>query len=149
MVTQGLSAKTTPDEIPALQAQVWEELKGLVEAGIILEEMMPEDISRLSGERISVRLSEDLRGTTFLQLGVMDKWKGPDLFIFLDADTGHAIALQVFFPTSERLSTTAADIGKAFLDRLGIEKQVQTSGADHAALLPPEAEILYEIDLDY
>lgn len=149
VVTQDLSAKMTPEEMPALQTQVWEELKGLVEAGVLSEEMLPEDLSRLSGERTSVRLSEDLRGATVLQLGVVDKWKGPDLSIVLDTDTGHAITLQVFSPISEPLSATATDIGKAFMDRLGIENQVQTSGVDHAVVLLPEAKVLYDIDLDY
>ena len=135
--------------MPALQTQVWEELKGLVEAGVLSEEMLPEDLSRLSGERTSVRLSEDLRGATVLQLGVVDRWKGPDLSIVLDADTSHAIALQVFSPISEPLSATATDIGKAFMDRLGIENQVQTPGVDHAVVLLPEANVLYDIDLDY
>ena len=35
VVTQDLSAKMTPEEMPALQTQVWEELKGLVEAGVL------------------------------------------------------------------------------------------------------------------
>ena len=149
VVTKDLSAKMTPEEMPALQTQVWEELKGLVEAGVLSEEMLPEDLSRLSGERTSVRLSEDLRGATVLQLGVVDRWKGPDLSIVLDADTSHAIALQVFSPISEPLSATATDIGKAFMDRLGIENQVQTPGVDHAVVLLPEANVLYDIDLDY
>ena len=84
-----------------------------------------------------------------LQLGVVDRWKGPDLSIILDADTGHAIALRVFFPISVPLSATATDIGKAFMDRLGIENQVQTPGVDHAVVLLPEANVLYDIDLDY
>lgn len=149
VVTQELSPKMTPEEMPALQTQVWEELKSLVEAGVLSEEMLPEDLSRLSGERTSVRLSEDLQGATVLQLGVVDKWKGPDLSIILDADTGHAIALQVFSPISEPLAATATDIGKAFMDRLGIENQVQTPGADHAVILLPETKVLYDIDLDY
>ena len=91
----------------------------------------------------------ELRGATVLQLGVVDKWKGPDLSIVLDTDTGHAITLQVFSPISEPLSATATDIGKAFMDRLGIENQVQTSGVDHAVVLLPEAKVLYDIDLDY
>lgn len=149
LVTQDLSAKMTPEEMPALQTQVWKELNSLVVAGVLSEEMLPEDLSRLSGERASVRLSEDLRGATFLQLGVVDKWKGPDLSILLDADTGHAIALQVFSPISAHLAATATDIGKAFMDRLGIENQVQTPGADHAVVLLPETGVLYDIYLDY
>lgn len=149
VITQELSSKSSPEEMSSLQTQVWEELKSLVESGIISEEMAPDDLSRLSGEKTFVRMSEDLRGATFLQLGVADKGKGPDLSIILDADTGYAITLMVFFPTSEHLSATATDIGRAFMDRLGIENQVQTSGVDHAVVLLPEVEVLYDIDLDY
>ena len=149
VVTQDLSAKMTPEEMPALQTQVWEELKSLVEAGVLSEAMLPEDLSILSGERTSVRLSEDLRGATVLHLKVVDKRKGPDLSIILDADTGHAIALRVFFPISEPLAATATDIGNAFMDRLGIENQVHTPGVDHAVVVLPEANVLYDIDLDY
>lgn len=149
VVTQELSPKTAPEEMPALQTQVWEELKSLMDAGVISEEMLPEDLSTLSGERTSVRLTEDLRGAAFLKLGVTDKLKGTDLSIILDAETGHTIALQVFSPISGHLSVTAADIGKAFMDRLGIENQVQTSDTDYAVVLLPETNLLYDIDLEY
>lgn len=148
VVTQDLSAQKMPKEMAGLQTQVWEELDRLAEAGVLSKEMLPEDISRISGTRTSVRLPEDLREATFLWMEVTDKWKGTDLSIVLDADTGHAVALQVFFPVSEQLPVTAAESGKVFLDRLGIENQVQSSGADHAVILLPETNILYDIDLD-
>lgn len=65
VVTQELSVKMAPEEILALQTQVWKELKSLADAGIFPDEMLQEETSDLSGERTSVRLSDDLRSTTF------------------------------------------------------------------------------------
>ena len=67
VVTQELSVKMAPEEILALQTQVWKELKSLADAGIFPDEMLQEETSDLSGERTSVRLSDDLRSTTFLR----------------------------------------------------------------------------------
>lgn len=146
-VTQELSAKGTTEEMPALRTQVEDELKSLAEAGVLSAEMLPEDISRLSGTRTSVRLSEDLRGAAFLQLEVTDG-KGTDVSVTLDADTGNAVALQVFFPLSGSLPAFADEIGRAFLDRLGVENLVQFHGAEHAELLLPETNVLYHVDWD-
>lgn len=149
VVTQELSVKMTPEEILALQTQVWKELKSLADAGIFPDEMLQEEFSDLSGKRTSVRLSDDLRSTTFLRLNRLDKRSGMHLSIFMDADTGHTVAMQAFFPTSVRLSATASDIGKAFLDRLDLENQIQTSCTNQAVLLLPETNTLYAVDLDY
>lgn len=149
VVTHELSVKMAPEEILALQTQVWKELKSLADAGIFPDEMLQEETSDLSGERTSVRLSDDLRSTTFLRLDRLDKRSGMHLSIFMDADTGHAVAMQAFCPTSVRSSATASDIGKAFLDRLDLDNQVQTSCANRAVLLLPETDIQYVVDLDY
>ena len=61
VVTQELSVKMAPEEILALQTQVWKELRSLADAGIFPDEMLQEETSDLSGERTSVRLSDDLR----------------------------------------------------------------------------------------
>ena len=54
--------------------------------------------------------------------------------IIPDANTGHTVALQMFFAISEHPSTTASEIGKALMDRLEIENQVQIQGVDHAGI---------------
>jgi hypothetical protein len=146
-ISWALDDQSTPDEMPALRELVEKELNSLEANGILSKEMMPNVFTSLSGRRVSVRLSEDPRSATFIELGIVDKGTGPDWSLVLDEETGYAIELMAFFP-QEGVYASAADLGTCFFDRLGIEHQIEVNKRDYAEFLLSKKAV-YEVSLDY
>jgi hypothetical protein len=146
-ISWALDNQSTPEEMPALEELVEKERDSLEETGVLSQNALPQDLTGLSGSRVSVRLAEDLRSATFLELEVTEPETGAHWSLVLDEETGSLIELAAFFP-QEGVYAVAADLGAGFFDRLGMGYQIETAERDYAEFLL-WGEMVYEVALIY
>lgn len=102
---------------------VREELADLIKAGGLPAEI---DVgsATLFGSKLYLRDQADLSSAGFVNLGGYDKASGEYRSLVLDAETGLLVDLEVDSVWIRKEPLDAAEIGAAFLDRLGVNYQL-------------------------
>ena len=114
------------EKLKELSAQARAELKRLADLGVL-----PEKSNTYTGEfdggLLYLRDQRDLSSAAFSFLNTYDKETGEYLSLYLDGESGRILALDLTTELVWELDSPAEDIGKTFLDGLGLEYEV--SGA--------------------
>lgn len=117
-------------EQPELWRQVTQELDNLIAAGVL-----PEEVPWNEGEisvftRIYLRDTNSLAGASFLMTDLYNNWDGWSIQLLLDEESGRVLIMNVFCDVLGKLADgqgNAVDIGKSFLDYLGLEAELEES----------------------
>lgn len=96
------------------------ELRSLADAGILPPEAAEEFAGNFSGRRLYVRSQTDLSSASFLHLDAWEKERDVYFSVYLDGETGQALAFQLSGYPMKKFSPDARKTGQAFLDRLGV-----------------------------
>lgn len=99
------------------------ELAALVEAGVLPGALNSDDV-QLFGSKLYLRDQTDLSSAGFVNLGGYDKSSGEYRSLVLDAETGLLVELELVCTRILEEPLDAAEVGAAFLDRLGAEYQL-------------------------
>lgn len=124
------------------------ELASLAEAGVLPEELVANHDITLFGSLIYLRDQADLSSAAFINLGGYDNHSGEYRSLVLDRETGLLVWLELDSAWIKKTPLNPADIGAAFLDRLGLAYQPgSTSDAgDYAAFLLPDTPVVYSVN---
>ena len=120
------------EKLEEVRAQAREELKRLVELGV-LPEKSNTYAGEFSGGLLYLRDQRDLSSGAFSYLHTYDKETGESLILYLDGESGRILALELTTELMWELDAPAEDIGKTFLDGLGLAYEAAGASAKGAA----------------
>lgn len=128
--------------------QVQAELERLAEEKILpdISNMPLDSDSVYSAERIYLRDQRDLSSAAFLRLDTYGKIKRESLSVVLDHETGRILALQAVSAALWVEDWDLVDLGKRFLDDLGVAYEAETVEVSNTEALfrLPGRPILYQ-----
>lgn len=120
------------EKLEELSAQARAELKRLTELGV-LPEKSNTYTAEFDGGILYLRDQRDLSSGAFSCLHAYDRETGEHLVLYLDGESGRILALELVTELVWELDAPAEDIGRAFLDGLGLEYEVTGASAKGAA----------------
>lgn len=144
IIGQELEGKTLEETT----GQARGELANLMESGILPREMDP-DSAKLFASKVYLRDQTDLSSAGFVDLGGYDKTSGEYRSLVLDAESGLLVDLELDAIWIWRDPPVAAEVGTAFLDRLGVEYQLVKDAPLWACFRLQEAPVLYYVTIGH
>lgn len=129
--------------------QVREELRRLAAAGVF-PEAAAENLTDFSGNRVYVRNRSDLSSASFLEMNVCSESEGTLFWLFLDGETGQALALHLYGIPMKKYPARALEIGKAFMEGWDVkytELKELGESALTAMFFLPESQAQYVVDI--
>lgn len=121
------------------------ELERLYAGGILDSEAMPESLAPFWGNRVYLRAPEEIWGASFLTMEGYLKEDGTYLSLVVDEESGTALWLEVFTPGIKKWVGEPVEVGRFFLDRMGVENICTGYGMYDATFDLPGADCHYEI----
>lgn len=133
------------DEVYAVML---EELQSFVDAGVLPSDLLPKEIPPLTIFRMY--LQQQLVGAEYYLIDAYIKTENIHLWMVLDGETRDLLWLELGHPAMEKYyqSLSPAEIGTFFLDRLGVENDLTTSGQFDAVFQISGTECQYAVSLD-
>lgn len=129
-------------------ATVRTELERLCDSGVLPPEVPLEDLSPLSCRRLYLRMPGTLTGASFLVMEGYSKQKEFYLSLVLSETDGYALWLELDHPAMKKFAGQPVDIGRAFLDRLGVENSCTGYGRYDASFATPDGGLQYTVYRD-
>ena len=144
IIGQELEGKTLEETT----GQARGELANLMESGILPREM-DSDSAELFASKVYLRDQTDLSSAGFVDLGGYDKTSGEYRSLVLDAESGLLVDLELDAVWIWRNPPVAAEVGAAFLDRLGVEYQLVKDDPLWARFRLQGAPVLYYVTIGH
>ncbi len=129
-------------------AMVRTELERLCDSGVLPPEMLLEDLSAFSSKRLYLRMPGTLTGASFLVMEGYSKQEEFYLSLVLSETDGYALWLELDHPAMRKFAGQPVDIGRAFLDRLGVENSCTGYGQYDAVFTAPDGGFQYAVYRD-
>lgn len=123
------------------------ELRRLAAAGVLPEESI-EGLTEFSGVRLYLRNRSDLSSASFLELNAFSEKQDVSFCLFLDGETGRALALNLYGYPVIKLPARASKIGHAFFSGWDVDytELEETKGSSLTTLFfLPESEAQYVV----
>ena len=115
-----------------LSAQARTELQKLAELGILPETSGVYNAD-FSASLLYLRDQRDLSSASFAMLDAYDQKAGKILSLYLDQESGHILALELFSKQLRDFPAAAETIGRTFLEDLGLEYELLEAHEDSSA----------------
>lgn len=129
-------------------AMVRTELERLCDSDVLPPEVLPEDLSEFSSRRLYLRMPGTLTGASFLVMEGYSKQEELYLSLVLSETDGYALWLELDHPAMKKFVGQPVDIGRAFLDRLGVENSCTGYGRYDAVFTTPDGGLQYAVYRD-
>lgn len=119
-------------------------VRSFAEAGILPEQMSPENLTLTGGERVLLRSQSSGVSASYLNLwGMLGNYSEGYLNLVLDEDTGAVCGLYLFWPRALKYLPPPDEIGSAFFQALGVDAELLGGGDREALFLLPECGLQY------
>ncbi len=151
-ISRSLSdSESTPEERRTMEEMVYTELTSLMEAQILSKDLFPKNYRLSSAQRFYIQDSQESSGNWFLSVELYEDiiydsnyWSA---WMILDEETGKMLRLTLY--SSKILPSVSLEaIGKAFLDRLGIEYETPKKNGPYVIFPLKETKLQYIILLE-